>query len=83
VLAAGDHVVAAARKPQATPALQGLKDRYEPALHLVQLDIDDVESIRVRMSLVCSSACSSTWGTSLSVLASTSDIKVSLAHKSV
>ena len=48
MLAAGDQAVAAARKPEAAPPLQRLKERHGAALHLVSLDIDDRASIKVR-----------------------------------
>lgn len=47
VLKAGDAVVAAARRPEQSPGLTGLKTEHGAALQLVKLDVNDGASLKV------------------------------------
>ena len=47
VVARGDHVVAAARKPDESTELQELAKAHKDAIKIVQMDVQDADSIKV------------------------------------
>ena len=47
LVARGDHVVAAARQPSSSPKLQQLLKAHPDALTVVQMDVQDLESVTV------------------------------------
>ena len=59
VVARGDHVVATARKPDESTELQELAKAHKDAIKIVQMDVQDADSIKVgsltSMSLFSSS----------------------------
>ena len=48
LVARGDHVVAAARQPSRSPQLQQLLKAHPDAITVVQMDVQDPESVKVR-----------------------------------
>jgi NAD(P)-dependent dehydrogenase (short-subunit alcohol dehydrogenase family) len=47
LIARGDHVVAAARQPSRSPELQQLLEAHPDAITVVQIDVQDHDSVKV------------------------------------
>ena len=53
LLARGDHVVATARKPDESSGLQELAKAHKDSLKIVQMAVQDAESIKARGAFMC------------------------------